>query len=70
MLTGIAGFSIDIHDGILCSRDIRNVHVVSCWRKVLDFLLREEIGADNVGFCVAMLSRLGERDVSDLAWAT
>jgi hypothetical protein len=65
---GICICRLDVsYQGVLLARNVRNVHVVSRWGKILQLLAGEDVFSNEMNLGVSMLSSLRGRHVDDLA---
>lgn len=66
--TGICICRLDVsYQGVFLARNVRNVHVVSRWGKILQLLAGEDVFSNEMNLGVSMLSRLRGGHVDDLA---
>ncbi|GIM09909.1 hypothetical protein Vretimale_13708, partial [Volvox reticuliferus] len=57
----------DVNDRVLLPGNVGNLDVMRRWRHLLILLASEDINSNEVALCVAVLARLGGRDVHHLA---
>lgn len=58
---------VDTHQLIFLAHDVRNIHVMGRGRKVLEFLLGENVVGNQMDFSVTVLASLRSGHFGDLA---